>query len=199
MSSMKNEVNLEIDICEQILATKDKNRAKRHIEVIVHTYGSYIDDISSGLETYAYYENNPDYIADIELLKRKLELFKANECTPVTKGKKGTQRSNVNIVNNNDNSSNNQLNNSNSNNIELEFNQLFSIVREEIENSSSLSYEDIQEALERLGKIEEVQQSTDNKNKKWFKLRETLSWMSTKGVDIGLKLMPLIIKSLENQ
>jgi hypothetical protein len=60
--------------CEEVLASKDLQKAERMINKIVGVFGSQIPDIDQGLDSYTSYLGNHqvDYLGDVTLLKQKL-------------------------------------------------------------------------------------------------------------------------------
>ena len=53
------------------------------------------------------------------------------------------------------------------------------------------------EIIEKLKEMKEIALSDDKRTKKWFKLKGMLNWVSTKGVDIGCKVLPILLKLIE--
>lgn len=70
----------------------------------------------------------------------------------------------------------------------------FDAVREKVDNMTSLSDEDIAEIQKRIDEIEEIVNSKESKSKKWSKAKEIIKWIADKGVDVGIALLPLLLK-----
>lgn len=70
----------------------------------------------------------------------------------------------------------------------------FEQVRSQVEDMSSLTTEQTQEVLEKIKEIEETVKSTDNKKTKWEKVKPILKWLADKSCDVGIALLPLILK-----
>ncbi len=82
-----------------------------------------------------------------------------------------------------------------SNNNETTINlQTFSEVRDKIEGMGSLTDSEIDEILSKIDELENIVNSSDRKTKKWDKAKGIIKWVADKGVDVGISLLPLILK-----
>lgn len=72
---------------------------------------------------------------------------------------------------------------------------MFDQVREELDGV--LSDEAFKELLTKIVELEEIQNSTKGHGKKWSKAKGIFDWITTQGVDVGIKLLPIIIKMME--
>lgn len=70
----------------------------------------------------------------------------------------------------------------------------FDSVRDTVNNMTSLSDEDIQEIQHRIDEIEEIVNSKVTKSKKWSQAKDIIKWIADKGVDVGIALLPLLLK-----
>lgn len=70
----------------------------------------------------------------------------------------------------------------------------FDSVRKNIEDMTSLSEEEVQEIQNKIDEIEEIVISKENKRKKWSKAKEIIKWIANKGVDVGITVLPLLLK-----
>lgn len=182
---LKHEVYSDIEKCGLILDSKDTEKAKKYVSIIAASYGDYIAGINDGLDfNRQHYSDSIDYLGDLEILKRKLELFRSNACIPTK-----NYGSKFEINNNNDN------NNINTNNINIQLE--FKEIREMIQNNGSLSEEEINEVLLKIDEIEEVNKSEEPINKKWFKLKSIMVWTATKGIVIAAPILNLITAVLK--
>lgn len=73
-------------------------------------------------------------------------------------------------------------------------NLTFEQVRSQVEEMSSLTDEQTKEILEKIEEIEEAVKSTGNKKTKWEKVKPILKWLADKSCDVGIALLPLILK-----
>lgn len=90
--------------------------------------------------------------------------------------------------------SNSQIVNvTNSVNVNVTFEQ----VRKEVEEMTSLTNEQTQEVLDKISEIEEVVKSKDSKKSKWEKVKPVLTWLADKSCDVGIALLPLLLKTLK--
>lgn len=177
---LKHEVYTDIQICKEIIESKDSEKAKKHGSIIIGSYGDYILGIQNNLDLYSFRASGTvDYLGDIEILKRKLELFLSNGCTP-TKNYEGK----LEINNNNNNK------NINTNNINIEL--IFSEARETIQKDESLSEEEMDEVLKKIDEIESINNLKEPRNKKWFKLKPIMEWIGTKGIVVAAAILNLI-------
>jgi len=82
--------------------------------------------------------------------------------------------------------------------IRFNLNLIFKQIRNEINSNEALSHEETQEIIDNVNKIEEISKSDSSKKEKWSKLRGCLSWLGTKGVDLGVKILPVILTILKD-
>jgi len=163
------------------------------VEELVHVYENHIKNIHNGLTSYASYLET-DYLKDLGLLKRKLEFYLAE----VKDGRYNEKPSKPGVVVNNSPINNNKNENINVNQIQIDFELMFAQLREEIANNELLSEEETSEILVKVNEIEEISKSSISRKEKWGKLRGCLNWLGTKGVDIGLKILPAILTILKD-
>lgn len=109
---------------------------------------------------------------EIEKLRLQLEL--AKESSPI-------HNHNINNVENK-----NIINNT--------MNISFKDARKTINDMSSLPENEIEEIQNKINAIEEIVNSKDSKSKKWSKAKEIVKWIADKGVDVGITLLPLLLK-----
>ncbi len=189
-------VKSDISSIDSILSYIETNgycndRTRSLISELVAIYESYIPDIENATNYYRekYFGTSisgEDLKSDLKIIRGKLELFWRDNCTPTDYYK--NKSSNINVHNHN----------INSNKVNIDIYQEFKLVRDEIKNTGYLTQEEIEDILKRIDQIEGTYKSDNTKPEKWNKLKSCMNWLSTKGVDIALKLMPLIMKSLEN-
>lgn len=90
--------------------------------------------------------------------------------------------------------SNTVANISNTNKNSAVLNISFDDVRSRINEMTSLSDEENEEIQERISEIEMIVNSNESKRVKWSKLKEIVKWIADKGVDVGIALLPLLLK-----
>ena len=59
---------------------------------------------------------------------------------------------------------------------------------------SALSEAEIEEILEKLTELENIVNSIDRKTKMWEKAKGIINWIATKGVDVAMTVIPLLMK-----
>ena len=84
-----------------------------------------------------------------------------------------------------------QINNNNQNIMKV--NLTFKELKEKVENITSLKDEEIDEILNKIDEIERILNSSERKNKKWEKVKEIITWLLDKGVDVAIQLIPSIL------
>lgn len=154
------------------------------------------------LDYYNSYNDSYDLMSDVRKLKTKLEYNKAvliDENEKVKQRAKSEQeqrdleklrlqvelkKTDITITNTNTNT------NENNNSVSVTFES----VRDKVNNMTSLPDEDIEEIQKRIDEIEEIVDSKETKSKKWSKAKEIIKWIADKGVDVGIALLPLILK-----
>lgn len=82
------------------------------------------------------------------------------------------------------------ITNSNSNAMTVTFDS----VRKTVDNMTSLPDEDIREIQNRINELEEIVDSKASKSKKWSQAKEIIKWIADRGVDVGIALLPLLLK-----
>lgn len=81
--------------------------------------------------------------------------------------------------------------NSNENNVKIES---FTEVRNKVEHMACLPDAEIEEILSKITELENIINSNERKNKKWSMATEIIKWIADKGVDVGIALLPLVLK-----
>lgn len=120
---------------------------------------------------------SPDSVQEnLEMMKAKLETYKY-QMNAVQLPKPEVSNSQV-------------VNVTNSVNVNVTFEQ----VRKEVEEMTSLTNEQTQEVLDKISEIEEVVKSKDSKKSKWEKVKPVLTWLADKSCDVGIALLPLLLK-----
>lgn len=68
-----------------------------------------------------------------------------------------------------------------------------------VKDSPYIGDEKADEILKKINEIKAVSDSNSTKKEKWFKLRDLLDWLTKEGVEIAIKLMPLILQTINGQ
>ena len=118
--------------------------------------------------------------ANIEILMNKLIAFKANDYA------------NTKDFPNSGNSINLQANLS-ANQTQI-VNITFEDVKKQIEDMSGLSDEETKETLTKIDEIKAIAELQEPKKTKWQKVKPILNWLADKSVDVGIALLPLLLK-----
>ena len=70
----------------------------------------------------------------------------------------------------------------------------FEQVRSKIEDMTSLTDEQTQEALEKVSEIESVVKGEGNKKAKWERIKPILIWLADKSFDVAMTMLPLLMQ-----
>lgn len=70
----------------------------------------------------------------------------------------------------------------------------FEDVRRQIEEMTGLSEGETQETLTKIDEIKAIVELKEPKKTKWQKIKPILTWLADKSVDVGIALLPLIMK-----
>ncbi|MEA4929253.1 MAG: hypothetical protein VB104_11345 [Candidatus Limiplasma sp.] len=70
----------------------------------------------------------------------------------------------------------------------------FNTVIEQVSNMPGLSEKETQETLEKVNEIMAIVESKESQKTKWQKLKPILVWIADKSVDVGIALLPLLLK-----
>ena len=143
-------------------------------------------DVSEGLYSYfaeqGFYDEVEGTSLDYNLqqIYNKLCAFKALNYPGLDAVAMSSPNTVVNITNNNENKNT--------------MNVTFDSVRKTIDSMTSLPEEDIEEIKNKISALEEIVNSKESKSKKWSKAKDIIKWVADKGVDVGIALLPLILK-----
>ena len=75
-------------------------------------------------------------------------------------------------------------------NISITFEQ----VRNNLQEMTSLTMDETQEAISKVNEIENIANSGTSKKEKWEKAKPILKWLLDKSCDVGISLLPLFLK-----
>ena len=167
----------DIKKCDEEIKNGNKeSRGKLH-GILIAKYRPIIDGFDDGLHSLIC-DNDGTYRKDnLERMKQKLLLFKAMDYKNIY-AKAGSNTINVH----------------NTNTLSPVFNITFSEAKQKVENMTSLKDEEIDEIHAKIDELEQIVNSSDRKTKKWEKAKDIIKWVADKGIDVGITLLPLILK-----
>lgn len=152
------------------------------------------------LDYYNSYDGSADLMSDVRKLRAKLEYDKAvlNDESEKKRQQAETEREQRDLeklrlqveLRKGNITINNTNTNENHNSIDMSFN----MAREMINSMTALTNEEIEEIQKQINELEEIVSSKDSKSKKWSKARDVIKWVADKGVDVGIALLPLVLK-----
>lgn len=153
------------------------------------------------LNYYNSYEDEEELWSDAEKLKAKLKYKRAtiideNKATEEHEQREIEKlRLQVELAKESSAVHNHNINNvENKNIINNTMNISFEDARKTINDMSSLPENETEEIQNKINAIEEIVNSKDSKSKKWSKAKEIVKWIADKGVDVGITLLPLLLK-----
>lgn len=79
-------------------------------------------------------------------------------------------------------------------NTNVNVNVTFEQVRSQIEDMTSLTDDETNEILSKISELEEIINGKDKKKTKWEKVKPVLKWIADKSFDVGMALLPLMLK-----
>lgn len=153
------------------------------------------------LNYYNSYEDEEELWSDAEKLKAKLKYKRATIIDENKAMEEHEQREieklrlQLELAKESSAVHNHNINNvENKNIINNTMNISFEDARKTINDMSSLPENEIEEIQNKINAIEEIVNSKDSKSKKWSKAKEIVKWIADKGVDVGIALLPLLLK-----
>lgn len=181
-------VDADIEKCTEILNSSFDERKWKDLHVeLTAKYSAHISDI--GFDMYCYFDKSNFFNMDlmdenslrhnIFVLKNKLIAFKNYGY----KNRKFAQDNNgINIQN--------TLSATQTQTINLSFED----VKRQVAEMTGLSDEETKETLDKIDEIKAIVELNEPKKSKWQKIKPILIWLADKSVDVGIALMPLIMK-----
>lgn len=178
-------IKLDKQKIEEALNSNDVEKMRTiHME-IDGKYGAYVPEWHKGM--YGYFENfgfdHPALLENsltnnLNLMKSKLEGYALGLEKPLQKNYSPSGSVNVNVSN------------TNAINITVSFEQ----ARQQIEDMTSLTDKETEEILAKIAELEEIINGKEKKKTKWEKAKSVLIWLADKSFDVGMVLLPLLLK-----
>jgi len=187
MGEYKSFLDNDIRKLESALNAKDSNKVKSLIKAYAVAYQTTIPAIESVWDNINGWGYEPLDEAESAIHSMKAYMYGF-------KGASNAGGTNVNVKNENKAVSTSSV----SNNVMIDINFHIETVRDEIENSPYIGECQRKEIFEKLAELDTISKSDDNNVKKWSKLKPFTTWMSTQGVDVAIKLLPIVLKLIEN-
>lgn len=180
-------VDADIKRCEEYLAgdRNEQDGLDLHLDLITK-YPSYIADFGKSLYNYnnehgfmGEYFGTTAMIANLTVMKSKLEGFRSF----------GYQNGNLSAKGNRINIEN-KLTANQSQTVTVTFEE----VKRKVEEMNALSEVETQDTLAKIDEIRAIVELKDSPKTKWQKVKPILAWVADKSVDVGIALLPLILK-----
>lgn len=170
---------------EEALNSNDVEKMRSvHME-IDGKYGAYVPDWDKGVYGYIIgfgFDHSALSLTsltnNLKLMRSKLEGYALGLEKPSQKLYSPSNSVNVNVSNTN----------------EINVTVSFEQVRQQIEDMTSLTDKETEEILAKITELEEIINSKDKKKSKWEKAKGVLVWLADKSFDVGMALLPLLLK-----
>ena len=167
--------------------TSDDEENMRSVHIYIDgKYGAYVPEWDKGLYGYVLkfgfnYEliGKSSLLHNLQLMKAKLEGYAIGFERP--KLRNYAPPNSVNVSNTN----------------EINVSVSFETVKEQIENMTSLTDKETEEILEKIKELEQIINSKEKKKNKWERTKSVLVWLADKSCDVGMALLPLLLKIQE--
>lgn len=173
----KKIIDEDISKCEKEVKSGDKTSRGKLYGVLLSKYCTIIDGFDGGLKN-LFYDNSGEYCKEnLERIREKLLLFKAMDY------KNGYIKDEIMGITVN-----------NTNQFSTTINISFEDTKKQIENMTSLTDSEIDEIHKKIDELEKIVNSSERKTKKWDQAKDIIKWVADKGIDVGLTLLPLILK-----
>lgn len=188
-ASLQKEKEREVRKDIQKIETVEKTDEKALEELHRYLDGKYQGCIAEwGKSMWCYSKDNGfDYylmgidslLDNLKQMKPKLEAYALGwNSSKKSSSPRSTATPNVNVTVNN----------------EININITFEQVRQQIEDMTSLTDKETEEILAKITELEEIINSKDKKKTKWEQAKGVLIWLADKSFDVGMALLPLLLK-----
>lgn len=188
-ASLQKEKEREVRKDIQKIENVDKTDEKALEELHRYLDGKYQGCIAEwGKSMWCYSKDNGfDYyfmgvdslIDNLNQMKPKLEAYALGwNASKRSSPSRSTTAPNVNVTVNN----------------EININITFEQAREKVQEMTSLTDEETQEILDKITEIEATFKENSSIKSKWEKVKPILMWLADKSFDVGMTLLPLLLK-----
>lgn len=183
-------IKTDISKIESVIQNNDEQLIKDlHIE-LDGKYSAFVPNW--GHSMYGYIDNHGfsyeyldigSLIHNLTLMKHSLEGF-AMGLDRIAKKSYDSSKNNVSVT----------VNNKVENDVEISISITFDQARQQVKNMTSLTDKQTQEILDKITEIENTVNESGTKKSKWEKIKPILVWLTDKSFDVGMTLLPLLLK-----
>lgn len=185
LREQKTEITRDIQRVNEVISC-DNEEALRELHLSIDgKYSAYVLEWGGGMYGYIVdygfnYEllGKSSLIHNLKLMRAKLEGYAMNLKTPNQRTYSPNNSVNVNVSNSN----------------EINISISFEDVRRQIEEMTSLTRRQTEEALEKVSEIESVVKGEGSKKTKWEKIKPVLTWLADKSFDVAMTILPLLLQ-----
>lgn len=202
LSTLEEIINRQIKECDEVLQTNDFfkiNKLAKSLYSLHRIDVKPISTLGAGKSSNEFGENELRRIRDSlemhlakEMLALEKEKYRGTNLSLESKSESNNSISDVAKVSDSGNSTNTITNT-----VTLDLKAIFDNARKVIEDDEALCEEEVQEIISKINEIEKIGNEDTSRPQKWRKLKDCVTWTSTKGVKIAMQVMPLIMKVLE--
>lgn len=170
----------DIERCDEAIKSKSGKCLFDLYNLLYPKYLKIVDGINLGVQETEDASDLDGNLKNIQYIKEKLELFKGLQEEHLEAEKLKSQQ--ISVSNHNVNT--------NEVTIDISFND----IRDQINDMSALPKGEIDEILKKIELLEKIVESSDRKSQKWENAKDIIKWVADKGADVGIALLPLILK-----
>ena len=192
INKMKREIEIDIEIIEDALASNDYTCERNAHMKIDSKYSSKIKNW--GFSQYGWREDMGfiyDRLSSNSIehnlinMKSKLEGYLQDVDLIFLRTQSNNQEGV--IINNNNTNINSNVNN----------NFDFKLIEKKISENESMTDIETQEALKKLKELESIYKSNESRKQKWEKSKKILKWLADKSVDVAISYFPIIVSMFQ--
>lgn len=198
MSSFDQDLRKDIEHGKQLVNKCSESDARTYLDKIERKYSLYMYGLD-GIYREAGRKVNINECTWSQVLESAIDVLETGSKTlqyvggrliAVNKDKIGNRIE----VNNHNNNRSNATSRSNVS-VNIDITTMFEQAKEDLDGV--LSDEAYSELLTKISELEEIQSNTKGRGKKWSKSKGIFDWITTQGVDVGVKLLPIILRMME--
>lgn len=205
LTRWRNFISMMINEIDEDIEKNNHADIQTRIKMVIAKLMVYLPDIKNMNNINGNsYKTNPHEADKQNLLELKAVLESINDTPLEPNVQSGTNLGqsstpiSVNIDNQNNNNQDAILNNTNEIVIGIDIKVEFQKLKDQISNNGYISEDERADIINQIEELESINESDETRFQKWSKMKGLMNWMGTKGVDVAIQFMPLMMKMLEN-
>ncbi len=183
--NLLKKVEEDIAKCDEVINSGDRAAARKLCESIVNDYTARIFQLRRGLTEFSYFEVT-DYLKDVRILKRKLEIFMSELKSKAREESQSSERPREQV------SETPQVKKPVPN-----FTRALQKTRDDVKNDGTILYHLIDQLLSRIDSIEKAYDSGKTREERWENLKEHVVWATNMDAGSAAKILYLIALALQ--